>query len=92
MHWRHERLSVAMAQAGALHHSAQPRGQTGEARAVRRATAPDDSPARPLRGMGVSTETLVLDVPVLQMIEEDPLDHDLFHGRSRTAGRGGRRG
>ena len=31
MHWRHERLSVAMALADALHHSVQPRAKPGEA-------------------------------------------------------------
>ena len=53
MHWRHERLSVAMALADALHHSVQPctaQGQAGGGRAVRRATAPDDSPRQ---GSGV---------------------------------------
>ena len=117
MHWRHERLSVAMALVDALHHSAQPRGSNrGESEQYdaprRQMTSPDrdvefDAMSEssvvlgggrhgrrgPLRGMGVSTETLVLDVPVLQMIEEDPpFDHDLFHGRSRRARRGGRRG
>ena len=52
MHWRHERLSVAMALADALHHSAQPRAKPEEAEqydALRRQMTPPD------REVGVST-------------------------------------
>ena len=123
MHWRHERLSVAMALADALHHSAQPKAKLGEAEQYdapgRQMTPPDRDaefyamsessvvlgggrppPLEEAQPQGsiarhrVSTETLVLDVPVLRMIEEDPpLDHDLFLALSepwaeQRAGRG----
>ena len=48
MHWRHERLSVAMTLADALHHSAQPRAKPGEAEqydAPRRQMTPPDREA-----------------------------------------------
>ena len=48
MHWRHERLSVAMALADALHHSAQPRVKPGKAvqyDAPRRQMTPPDREA-----------------------------------------------
>ena len=48
MHWRHERLSVAMALADAPHHSAQPRAKPGEAEqydAPRRQMTPPDREA-----------------------------------------------
>ena len=44
MHWRHEQLSLRMAQAAATHHSAQPRAKEGvEGGDVRRATATEAS-------------------------------------------------
>ena len=52
MHWRHERLSVTMALADALHHSAQPRAKPGEAEqydAPRRQMTPPDRVSGVLR-------------------------------------------
>ena len=105
MHWRHERLSVAMALADALHHSDQPRAKPGEAEQYdapwRQMNLPDREAefyvmsessvvlggqpppleeARPQGSIarhGVNTETLVLDVPMLLMIDED-LPFDAF--------------
>ena len=96
VHWRHERLSVAMALADALHHSAQPRAKPetppdreAEFYALSESSVvlggcrpPPLQEARPqgsIASHGVNTETLVLDVPMLRVIDEDPpVDHDLF--------------